>query len=86
MGIPNLRDLNLSLLGSWLKRYKTDRDKLWKELIDFKYKTENPNILVTDTTSSSCFFKEFMWAVNAAKMGYKWKVGNGKRIRFWEDT
>jgi hypothetical protein len=29
-GIPNLRDLNISLLGSWLRRYNSDRDKLWK--------------------------------------------------------
>lgn len=28
LGIPNLRDLNLSLLASWLKRYSADKDKL----------------------------------------------------------
>jgi hypothetical protein len=26
-----------------------------------------------------------MWAAQAAKMGYRWKIGNGKKIRFWED-
>jgi hypothetical protein len=26
-----------------------------------------------------------LWAAKAAKMGYRWKIGNGKRIRFWED-
>lgn len=25
-------------------------------------------------------------AVQAAKLGYRWKVGNGKTIRLWEDT
>jgi hypothetical protein len=44
LGLPNLRGLNISLLASWLKRYKTDRDKLWKELIDYKYDTQKPNI------------------------------------------
>lgn len=44
LGLPNLRDLNISLLASWLKRYKADNDKLWKELIDFKYETIKPNI------------------------------------------
>lgn len=39
LGIPNLRDLNISLLASWLRRYKSDKNKLWKELIDFKYDT-----------------------------------------------
>jgi mannosylglycoprotein endo-beta-mannosidase len=86
LGIPNLRDLNISLLASWLKRYKSDKDKLWKELVDFKYQTKDPNILVTRTTNSSSFFKGFMWATQAAKLGYKWKVGNGKKIRLWEDN
>jgi hypothetical protein len=86
LGLPNLRDLNISLLASWLKRYKADNDKLWKELIDFKYETAKPNIFQPKTVGASSFFKGFMWAAQAAKMGYKWKVGNGKRIRFWEDN
>jgi hypothetical protein len=26
-----------------------------------------------------------MWAAQAANMGYRWNVGDGKRIRLWED-
>jgi hypothetical protein len=26
-----------------------------------------------------------MWAVQATKMGYKWRVGNGQKIKFCED-
>jgi hypothetical protein len=26
-----------------------------------------------------------MWASKAVKFGYKWHVGNGKSIKFWED-
>jgi hypothetical protein len=29
--------------------------------------------------------KGVKWAAQAAKLGYCWKVGNGKKIRFWED-
>ena len=47
LGVPNLRDLNLSLLASWVKRYQTDGGKLWKDLIDFKYDTGNPNLFAT---------------------------------------
>jgi hypothetical protein len=57
LGIPNLRDLNISLLASWLRRYKSDKDKLWKELIDFKYGTENPNIFVANSSGGSSFFQ-----------------------------
>jgi hypothetical protein len=27
-----------------------------------------------------------MWAAKAAKMGFRWKVGDGKKIKFWEDN
>ena len=60
LGVPNLRDLNLCLLASWLKRYNLDRDKLWKELIDFKYDTLNPHVLLTRTSNASSFFMGFM--------------------------
>jgi hypothetical protein len=28
LGVPNIRDLNVCLLGSWLKRYQSDSGKL----------------------------------------------------------
>jgi hypothetical protein len=27
-----------------------------------------------------------MWATSSAKVGYRWNVGNGKKVLFWEDT
>ena len=26
-----------------------------------------------------------LWAAQAARLGYCWKVGNGRKVRFWED-
>jgi hypothetical protein len=86
MGLPNLRDLNICLLASWQKRYEQDKDKLWREVLDFKYNTSNVNIFQTRSVGASPFFRGFMWAVQAAKMGYKWKIGNGRKVRFWEDN
>lgn len=86
LGIPDLREFNICLLGSWLRRYQLDKDKLWTKIIDDKYNTRNPNIFCSSTTGSSQFFKGIMWAAKAAKMGYRWKIGNGKKVRFWEDT
>jgi hypothetical protein len=82
MGLPNLRDLNICLLASWLKRYEQDKNKLWREVLDFKYNTSNVNIFQTRSVGASPFFRGFMWAVQAAKMGYKWKIGNGRKVRF----
>jgi hypothetical protein len=84
--VPSLRELNLCLLGSWLRRYSLDDGKIWKQLIDYKYKIENPNILCCKDVGASNFWKGVLWSANVAKMGYRWKVGDGKRVRFWEDV
>lgn len=34
LDIPNLKDLNICLLASWLRRYAQDKNKLSKELVD----------------------------------------------------
>lgn len=86
LGIPSLRDLNLCLLASWVKRYNLDGQKLWRELIDHKYETSKANIFDSKTVGSSQFFRGMIWAASAAKMGYTWKIGNGRKVKFWEDN
>lgn len=71
LGIPNLRDLNICLLASWIRRYNLDDNKLWKQFLDHKYDSANPNIFCSRTVGSSAFFKGMIWAANAAKMGYR---------------
>lgn len=85
LGIPNLRDLNVTLLASWINRYRLDANRLWKQVVDFKYGANDPNIFACDERVGSIFWKGIMWASRAAKLGYQWVVGDGKSIRFWED-
>ena len=61
-----------------------DKNKIWKELIDFD--TSRPNVFMSKTVGASSFFEGFMWAAQGANMGYRWKVGNGKKVRQWEDN
>ena len=86
LGIPNLRDLNVCLLASWIRRYNIDGNKLWKQMIDEKYNTESPNIFYSGTSGTSSFFKGMIWAAIATKMGYKWKIENDKKVKFQEDN
>ena len=37
LGIPNVADMNLCLLASWVKKYNLEDNKLWKRIIDHKY-------------------------------------------------
>jgi hypothetical protein len=79
LGVSSLRELNLCLLCSWLRRYSLDDGKIWKQLIDYKYKTENPSILCCKDVGASNFWKGVLWAANVAKIGYRWKVGDRKK-------
>jgi hypothetical protein len=71
LGVPGLRDLNVCLLGSWVKRYSMDEGKIWKLLVDFKYKTCSPNIMACRDLGPSNFWKGVMWVAQAARIGYK---------------
>jgi len=78
--------MNLCLLGSSVQKYNQGGSKLWKKLLDSKYNTTNPNIFCIKDRGSSQFFRGFMWAAKAAKFSFRWKVGDGKKIKFWEDN
>ena len=86
LGIPDLGELNMCLLVSWLQRYQIDNDKLWKQIMYAKYDTENPNMFYSNSTGASQFFKGLMWTAKLAKMGYRWRIGDGRKVRFWKDN
>jgi hypothetical protein len=65
--------------------YNLNENKLWKKIVDIKYNIDNPNIFSCNSTGASPFWKVVLWAAKAAKMGYQWKVGDGKKVKFWED-
>jgi hypothetical protein len=56
LGIPDLRELNMCLLASWIQRYYDSEFKLWREIIDCKYSIE-PNVLCCVNRNASPFRK-----------------------------
>jgi hypothetical protein len=73
--IPDLRDLNLCLLASWIQRYYNPNPKLRKETVEHKYQVNSPNLFCCDEKRVP-FWKGVLWASKAAKMGYSaenWK-------------
>jgi hypothetical protein len=84
MKIPSLKDLNLSLLGYWIKRYIKYEGKLWRGIVHRKYCSKD-NIFYTDKAHSSPFWKGMILAAQAAKFGCRWVPGNGRKIHFLEN-
>jgi hypothetical protein len=58
---------------------------IWAQILDSKYRTKNPNILCCSDVGASPFWKGVLWLAQAAHMDVKWIVGNGRKVRFWED-
>src|SRR4051812_48688278 len=88
LGIPNLQEVNLCLLGSWVKRYIEGDGKIWKTFIDKKYFPQRRvNVFVPSSNPKiSIFWKGVSSTIRALKFGYRWNVGDGKKVRLWEDT
>jgi hypothetical protein len=42
-------------------------------------------LFTCSNVGASNFWKGVLWAANVARMGCRWKIGNGKSVRFWED-
>ena len=82
LGIPNLQEINLCLLGSWVKRYIAGEGKMWKLVIERKYSSaRRPNIFVTSSDPNiSRFWKGVKSTFQALKMGCIWVVGDGNKI------
>jgi hypothetical protein len=70
LGIPDLGNVTMCLLGSWIKRYIKDDGKIWKNIVDAKYNIDNPNIFYSQTVGVSHFWKGVMWAVQSVRFGY----------------
>jgi len=85
LGILDLRNLNLCLLGSWVRRYEESKGKLWRRVVDSKYRVNVPNLFYCRSYNVSRFWKGVPWAARAAKFGFRWDVGNGEKVKFRED-
>jgi hypothetical protein len=53
--------------------------------VDHKYDI-SPNMFCCNPRNSSPFWKGVIWAAQAAKLGYRWHIGDGRMVRFWEDV
>jgi hypothetical protein len=74
------------LLGSSVKRYIRAEGSLWRKVVDAKYETKSPNILCSQDTHPPVFWKGVMWASQTVKIGYRWQIGDGNSVKYWEDV
>ncbi|KAK1364861.1 hypothetical protein POM88_040422 [Heracleum sosnowskyi] len=91
LGLVSLQKFNKALLGKWVYGWYGDRDKGWNVWLRNNYQCEkgasleecfdrsNPSGIVkmAKEDSTSDLFRNSQ---------YEWKVNDGKKVIFWEDT
>lgn len=87
LGIKRLKDLNMALLCKWLWNLGNGEDRLWKKIICEKYGRDVGGWL---TRSNSKPYGCGLWRGSMLSLPFfqskiHFRVGNGMRIKFWED-
>jgi hypothetical protein len=85
LGVEVLELKNKCLLSKWLYKLLNE-EGVWKELLHNKYLQNKTLSQVTAKPTDSPFWKGIMGVKEAFFSRGSLVLGNGKSIRFWEDT
>ena len=69
LGIPDLRSLNLALLSSWIFRYQLHKNAIWVNIVDYKYRTKDPNIFCCPDLGASPFLERGVVGYSSSPFG-----------------
>ena len=88
LAIKNLRQFNEALLGKWLWRFGVERDALWRRVVMEKYGSmEGGWMTKAPTGPYGVGLWKFIWnGWDKFSRLLTFDVGDGTRIRFWDDV
>jgi hypothetical protein len=87
LGLRNLRMFNQALLGKWLWRYEHEKEALWRSVVDAKFGSVRAGWCSLDPPGSHGvgLWKFIRKGWSSFSRHTKLILGNGSRIRFWDD-
>ncbi|XP_026459913.1 uncharacterized protein LOC113360641 [Papaver somniferum] len=88
LGVKNLRCTSKALKAKWIWRYAKEKKDLWRKTVQHKFKNNVDVCLPTDDYSAQgrSFWKVVMNTTTFLEDHVKFKVKNGKAMRFWLDN
>ena len=87
LGIGSLRERNEALRAKWLWRFPLETNSLWHRIIKSKYGIDSNGWDTKQIDKVSCRnpWREISKGYNSFLQCCRFSVGNGEKIRFWED-
>lgn len=85
LGIKNIRKMNISLLVNWWWKLETE-DGLWQDIVKAKYVKGKPIGAIKSKINDFPIWSNLLKVRHYYLQGRKCKLGDGKSIRFWQDS
>ena len=87
LGVKDLSLVNKALLGKWVSRFDEEESTIWKEVIIIKYLLEDGGWFTKTIRGNSGLgpWKEISKEIVLMKKNSMFTLGDGSRVRFWED-
>ncbi|XVF17280.1 hypothetical protein REPUB_Repub10bG0106100 [Reevesia pubescens] len=85
LGLRKIKDYNLAMLAKTGWSLHTRQESLWCEVFKAKYMGDKQFLECAKKAGSSSTWRGILKTQNVFEKGLKWKIGDGSRIRFWND-
>ena len=91
LGMIDIRQFNIALLGKWIWRLGYEKTGFWKEVLNSKYGEWRELQSHKRSSSDSLWWRNLkeVWYLDEWKDNFEdtfsWEVGNGREVRLWED-
>ena len=88
LGIRKFSNLNKALLGKWNWRFAKEEKAVWRSIISLKYGMEDGDWFSNSPRGSFgvSLWKDIGKEVIQIRQNCSFEVGNGRKVRFWDDV
>ncbi|KAL3030624.1 hypothetical protein AAZX31_03G230200 [Glycine max] len=91
LGIKDINNFNLALLGKWKWNLMQNQGELWARVLESKYGGWRGLMDANSTAHESIWWRDlkkvFLYSHQGQLInnGMKWRVRSGDKVKFWED-